>query len=68
MGRATNNRKAILALQGALESFLNDHRRDAEKDVEWIAETKKMSAEERLEESGCGCDDCELAGLLLGRI
>jgi len=68
MGRATKNREVILALQSALESFLNDHRRDAGTDIEWLAQTKGISAEEQILESGCGCDDCELAGLLLGRI
>lgn len=68
MGRTTSNREAISALQDALESFLSGHRRDAERDVEWIAGTRTMTVEERQQESGCGCDDCELAALLLGRI
>jgi hypothetical protein len=68
MARSTNNREIIAALQRALKSFLDDHRHYAETDPEWIAETNEMSADERLQESGCGCSDCVMAGELLGSI
>lgn len=62
------NRDVLEKLQTALEAFLNDHRKVAETDPEWIENTKVMTPEELEELSGCGCDDCMKAGELLGSI
>lgn len=68
MGRHTGNKTVVANLQSALEAFLDDHRKSAEKDEEWIAATASASKEEMDAEPGCGCDDCIFAGTLLGRI
>ena len=68
MGRNTGNKPVIENLQNALEAFLKDHRQDAEEDPEWISGTKEATPEETANKPGCGCDECILAGQLLGRI
>jgi len=68
MSRHTGNDEVVRKLQNALEAFLADHRKEAKKDREWIAATERMTPEDREKESGCGCDDCEIAGQLLGNI
>jgi hypothetical protein len=68
MGRNTGNLDVITALQAALTSFLNDHRQYAMDDPEWVEGFVATSLEERASMLGCGCEDCILAGTLLGRI
>jgi hypothetical protein len=68
MGRHTGNNKVVRGLQDALEAFLQDHRKSAEQDQEWCEATRNATAQELADEPGCGCDDCILAGQLLGRI
>ena len=68
MGRKSGNKKVVKALQDALTDFLEDQRRFAETDPEWLSERTEWSPEERKSEVGCGCDDCELAGQLRGSI
>jgi hypothetical protein len=68
MGRRTGNQRVVRELQAALTGFLDDHRKFAESDPEWMTEWNKMSAEERASEPGCGCEDCQLAGQLRGSI
>jgi hypothetical protein len=68
MGRKTKNQQVVIALQDALEAFLDDQRKFAESDPEWLEEWKSMSDEERKEMPGCGCRDCQRAGELLGSI
>jgi hypothetical protein len=68
MGRKTGNQQIVSALQDALTAFLDDHRKFAESDPEWMEEWSKMTVEERRAEPGCGCEDCRLAGELRGSI
>jgi len=68
MGRKTNNQHVVSALQDALSAFLEDQRKFAESDPEWLAEWNQMSDEERDARQGCGCPDCQLAGELRGKI
>jgi hypothetical protein len=63
MSRHTGNRAVVEKLQQALTEFLDDHRKDAERDPEWIADTSGPEPE-----VGCGCGDCELAAELRGSI
>lgn len=64
MARHTGNRAVIEKLQEALQAFLEDHRKAAEQEPEWVEETETMNPEE----PGCGCNDCQYAGYLLGSI
>jgi hypothetical protein len=68
MIRNTGNQRVISELQVALDNFLKDHRSFAESDREWVAERAGWTSEEREEELGCGCENCELAVELLGSI
>lgn len=68
MGRHTENKQVVKNLQDALEAYLKDQRLSAESDPEWIEQTKEMSPEELEAEAGCGCEDCKIAGQLLGAI
>src|SRR5205807_4592827 len=61
-GRHTGNTAVVEQLQKALQAFLDDHRKNAEQDEEWRKRPDHPG------DMGCGCDDCEAAGLLLGRI
>jgi len=68
MGRHTGNVRVVENLQKALEAFLADHYKAAHADPEWIEEAKDLTPEERKSVAACGCDDCLVAGQLLGRI
>ena len=68
MGRHTGNKEVVHSLQNALRSFLKDHRNGAEKDPEWIKATGTARPQELADASGCGCEDCIIAGQLLGNI
>lgn len=68
MTKRTGNHGVAEKLQTALESFLKDHRTTAETESQWLEDTKGMTSRELRELSGCGCDDCQKAGELLGRI
>jgi hypothetical protein len=68
MGRHTGNTEVVKNLQDALEAFLADHYKAAHEDPEWIEESKDLRPEERERPTACGCDDCLVAGQLLGRI
>jgi hypothetical protein len=68
MGRHTGNQEVVRNLQKALQDFLADQRKSAEKDPKWQEETSKASPKELEDEPGCGCNDCLLAGQLLGDI
>jgi len=62
MGRHTGNTPVVEQLKKALQAFLDDHRKHAEQDKEW------RNRPDHPGDMGCGCDDCETAGLLLDRI
>jgi hypothetical protein len=66
MGRHTGNITVTKSLHDALDAFLKDHRSVAEKDPEW--QKARAGTEEELSESGCGCEDCRIAGELLANI
>ena len=68
MGRHTGNQEVVRNLHKALNDFLEDHRKSAEEDTEWKKATSKASPEELEAEPGCGCNDCIIAGQLLGDI
>lgn len=69
MSYHTGNTVVVKALQKALEDFLADQRKSAmQHDPEWAEEWKKKSDEEKKEFSGCGCEDCTIAGQLLANI
>jgi hypothetical protein len=68
MTRRNGNHEVVEKLQTALESFLKDHRTVAETESEWTEDTKGMTSQELEELSGCGCEDCQKAGELLGSI
>lgn len=68
MSVSTGNKQVIGNLQNALEDFLADHRRYAQNNPKWVLETDELTEHELSERVGCGCDDCILAGQLLGRI
>jgi len=68
MGRHTGNEKVVENLQKALKDFLADHYKAAHEDPERIEEAKDLTPEERESNVACGCDDCLVAGQLLGRI
>jgi hypothetical protein len=68
MSRHTGSHEVVRNLQNALEAFLADHRKSAEVDPEWRQATANASPDEMENEPGCGCDDCLVAGQLLGRI
>ena len=69
--RIIRDREAIMTRRTrnhALESFLKDHRTVAETEAQWAEDTKGMTSGELEELSGCGCEDCQKAGELLGSI
>jgi hypothetical protein len=69
MSYHTGNTAVVKALQKALEDFLADQRKSAmENEPGWAEEWKKKSDDEKKELSGCGCEDCTIAGQLLGSI
>jgi hypothetical protein len=68
MTRRNGNHEVVEKFQTALESFLKDHRTVAETESEWTEDTKGMTSQELEELSGCGCEDCQKAGELLGSI
>jgi hypothetical protein len=68
MGRNTGNKAVVAALQSALQAFLDDQRKFAATDEEWVTETASYSKEQMDAMPGCDCNECQLAGQLLGRI
>jgi hypothetical protein len=68
MGRSTGNREVVRNLQDALTAFLADQRERAQSDPEWVKARETATPDELENDPGCGCDDCILAGQLLGRI
>jgi hypothetical protein len=65
MGRHTGNQKVVSNLKSSLQAFLDDHQADA---LEETSQSLDLTVRVRKEGIGCGCEDCELAGLLLSRI
>jgi hypothetical protein len=68
MSRQTDNKKVVKVLSNALTAFLDDQRAFAHEDPEWLEEFKGMSQDEREKMPGCGCEDCQYAGMLRGSI
>jgi hypothetical protein len=69
MGFHTGNEAVVKALQDALQDFLADQRQCAEKnDPEWASKWKRKTPAEQKNYPGCGCEDCTIAGQLLGSI
>ena len=68
MSRHSGSQEVVKNLQNALKAFLADHRKSAEVDPAWRQATENASTGETENEPGCGCDDCLVAGQLLGRI
>ena len=68
MSRNSGNKPVIEALQKALTDFLEDHRRFAHDDPEWLEGFEEMKPEERDQMPGCGCKCCVAAGYLRGNI
>ena len=46
--------------QSALQAFLDDQRKFAATDEEWVTETASCSKEQMDAMPGCDCDECQL--------
>ena len=68
MGRHTGNIMVVKNLQDALQAFLADHRKSAEKDSEQEKVSATDATERFQDQPDCGCDDCQAAAQLLGRL